>query len=178
MRWNVSQLLKSGVGEEREYEFSESNPGLKELTAGIEGSAQFIRTKTGILVLASADTSVRCICSRCLQEFANPAHITIEEEFLQTTDAETGVKLALDEGEESFTISSQNELDLTEPVRQYAILTIPIKPLCKEDCRGLCQSCAKNLNEGTCNCKAQPGDRRWEALEGIRGKVAKSKKRK
>ncbi len=178
MRWNVSHLLKSGVGEEREYEFSEANPSIKELAAGIEGSAQFIRTKSGILVLASADTSVRCICSRCLQEFSTPAHITIEEEFLQTTDAETGVKVTLDGNEESFTISSQNELDLTESVRQYAILAIPIKPLCKEDCRGLCQSCGKNLSEGTCTCKAEPGDRRWEALEGIRGKVRKSEKRK
>ncbi len=178
MRWNVSQLLKSGVGEEREYEFNESSPGIRELTGGVEGSAQLIRTKLGILVLASADTSVRCACSRCLQEFSNPAHLAIEEEFLQTTDTETGVKLALDESEESFTISSQNELDLTEPIRQYAILSIPIKPLCKEDCLGLCQSCGKNLNEGPCNCKAQLSDRRWEALEGLRGRVSKSEKRK
>ncbi|MBM4406940.1 MAG: DUF177 domain-containing protein [Chloroflexi bacterium] len=178
MRWNVSQLLKAGVGEEREYEFTEKKPGIEELAEGLEGSAQLIRTKAGILVLASIDAKVRCACSRCLREFASPAHIKIEEEFLQTTDIESGVKLALDESEGSFTISSQHELDLTEPVRQYAILSIPIKPLCKADCSGLCPICGKNWNEGPCTCKAQKADSRWDALEALREKVSKSEKRK
>lgn len=56
------------------------------------------------------------------------------------------------------------EVDVAELLREQVLLEIPITPLCKADCKGLCQSCGKDLNEGACDCRPQQGDPRLAAL--------------
>ena len=53
---------------------------------------------------------------------------------------------------------------LDEDVRQTILLSLPLKILCREDCRGLCPRCGKNLNDGPCSCGAQEKDPRWDHL--------------
>ena len=48
-----------------------------------------------------------------------------------------------------------DKIDITKDVRDYSLLAIPMKKLCKEDCKGLCAKCGKNLNEGNCNCSKE-----------------------
>ena len=66
-----------------------------------------------------------------------------------------------------FTIDEHNILDLGEAIRQYSVMATPAKPLCKEDCAGLCPTCGANLNNGTCGCPPQPVDHRWDALRKL-----------
>ena len=71
-------------------------------------------------------------CSRCLEEF--------EWKF----DKDVQLKLAL-ENNDTF-------VDLSPAIREEIILDYPIKPLCRQNCQGLCVKCGKNKNEGGCNC--------------------------
>jgi len=57
-----------------------------------------------------------------------------------------------------------DKIDLTAELRDYAVLSIPMKNLCKEDCLGLCYKCGKNLNEGECDCEKTNIDIRWQPL--------------
>ncbi|MBA7688765.1 hypothetical protein ES703_97254 [subsurface metagenome] len=66
-----------------------------------------------------------------------------------------------------FTIDEHHILDLTEAIRQYALLAIPMKPLCRGDCAGLCPNCGHNINQGPCDCSPQETEPRWSELSKL-----------
>ncbi|MCX5998882.1 MAG: DUF177 domain-containing protein [Chloroflexi bacterium] len=111
-----------------------------------------IRTKRGILVRGTFAGDSKVACSRCLIPLECPLVIELQEEFLPTIDVSTGIPLPLDEDPATFAIDDHHVLDLTEALRQYGLLAIPMKPLCKPDCAGLCPQCGANLNQGKCLC--------------------------
>ena len=80
-------------------------------------------------------------CVRCLEEFYLPVHFEFEElyEFPSRTREETDLILPAD-----------GYIDLSELYREFMILGIPMRSLCKEDCQGLCEVCGANLNQTTC----------------------------
>ena len=72
-----------------------------------------------------------------------------------------------------FTVSIETDehteyADLTDEVRQSIILALPTYPVCRPECLGVCPSCGKNLNEGSCGCKREETDDRWGALDGLK----------
>lgn len=169
MQFNVATLLKEPVGSARDYALDEEEVRLDDLLATpFHGSVRFTRTEKGIWVHARVNTAVPCTCSRCLAEYPQHLEFTFDEEFFPTVDVNTGVRLPLPPPEsEAFTIDAHHLLDITEVVRQYTLLHIPMKPLCRADCRGLCSTCGANLNKGPCTCQASPPDPRWEALRRL-----------
>lgn len=163
MEVNVSQLLKEGVGEERIFEFQDEVEGFR-----VEGRARLIRTHRSILAKVSFKTKAKLICSKCLEEFEFPLEVEFEEEFFPTRDVETGAPIPLPEDEdlEGFSISEKHILDLREAIRQYILLSLPMKPLCRPDCAGLCPKCGHNLNMGPCGCEREI-DSRWAPLRKL-----------
>lgn len=133
---NVSQLMKSPVGSTRQYELEESDVGDERLS--VRGQVSLLRTGRSILVTGRLSTEIGLTCSRCLGEFRHPLTLNIEEEYFPTIDILTGSHVTVPEDEPgAFTIDENNTLDLTEAVRQYALLAVPMKPLCRDDCPGL-----------------------------------------
>jgi uncharacterized protein len=65
-----------------------------------------------------------------------------------------------------------DKIDLTQDLRDYAVLAIPMKKLCMEDCRGLCPECGKSLNETECNCGEKEIDARWLPLMELKKKLS------
>jgi len=64
-----------------------------------------------------------------------------------------------------------DKIDITEDVRDYILLAIPMKKLCKEDCKGLCLQCGKNLNDGSCSCSSEQVETRWKPLLELKNKL-------
>jgi len=62
-----------------------------------------------------------------------------------------------------------NIIDLGEDVRQFLILSLPLKILCREDCAGLCPVCGANRNRSSCSCTTEEGDPRWAELKRFLG---------
>ena len=60
------------------------------------------------------------------------------------------------------------EIDLTEGIQEQVVLNLPMRPLCREDCKGLCAACGADLNLGECNCRRQPPDGPFAALRHLR----------
>jgi len=160
MQINVSQLLKESIGAIRNYHVTE----VVDSIGMVEGEVRLLRTDRGILARGTLKTKVEVTCSRCLNLFRCPIALNIEEEYFPTTDIVSGAPLSLPEEPGSFTIDEHHILDLTEAIRQYALLAIPMKPLCREDCAGLCPHCGHNLNLGPCHCPSQATDPRWFQL--------------
>jgi uncharacterized protein len=171
MRYNVSQLLKEHVGATRQYQLHqdivELDPSLKPLTA-LNGTVDMLRTNEGILVRADLHTTVELTCSRCLAQFAMPIRFKMEEEFRPTVDIVTGARLPVtDEMDEATMIDANHLLDLSELVRQDLTLALPLVPLCRNDCRGLCPNCGTNWNESECDCSSETMDPRFQILRQL-----------
>ncbi|MCD6288943.1 MAG: DUF177 domain-containing protein [Anaerolineae bacterium] len=167
MRYNVAQLLKEASGATRYYQLDVDIGGLDPLLVPVEhlmGEIAMLRTGTGVLVTGHLVTRVELVCSRCLTPFEAPLAIDVEEEFRPTVDVITGRHLVMEEEDEALWIDDHHVLDLTEVVRQDLLLALPLHPLCKEDCAGLCPVCGHNLNEGPCGCTTGDVDLRWAAL--------------
>jgi len=153
MQINVAQQLRLAIGTARDYEVSETIDVTGDGNGSlIQGKVNLIRTDRGILVKGKLEADVELSCSRCLTLFNCPITLSIEEEYFPTIDMASGVSLPLPDEPGSFTINERHELDLTEAMRQCALLAIPMKPLCREDCAGLCPVCGQNLNQGACSC--------------------------
>ena len=164
MQINVSQLIQEPIGSTRDYQVDEAAVFENSHTHQIKGGCRLLRTQRGILVKCELNTDAELTCSRCLNTFGQPLTIKFEEEYLPTVDIITGAPLDISEDAGAFTIDKHHILDLNEAVRQYALLVTPMKPLCREECHGLCPECGKNLNEGPCGCPATEADPRWAKL--------------
>ena len=165
MQINVSQLLQASVGTTRDYRVNEVVDVTGDGNAyWIEGDIRLLRTHRSILVKGILRTEVELSCGRCLSLFHCPVSLIIEEEYIPTVDVVSGAPLAPPEEAASFTIDEHHVLDLTEAIRQYALLAVPMKPLCRKDCAGLCQTCGHNLNLEPCGCPSPEIDPRWSKL--------------
>jgi uncharacterized protein len=134
---NVSGLLKESVGASREYEIDEIIDDREDnLTIPVNGHVKLIRTNRSILVKGKFNASVKTSCSRCLKDFNCSLDIVIEEEYFPVLDMGSGYPLPSPEEADSFTIDEHQILDLTEAIRQYTLLAVPMKPLCSKNCNG------------------------------------------
>ena len=167
MQIDVSHQLKTAVGSIQSYEVNETVNITDTGGSFIRGGIKLIRTDCGILARGALHTEVELTCSRCLGLFSCPLTLNIEEEYLPITDVFIGVSPSLPKESGCFTINENYVLDLTEAIRQYALLVIPMKPLCRENCAGLCPQCGHNLNQGPCHCLTQETDPRWAELSKL-----------
>lgn len=110
---------------------------------------------------ARAVTEVATSCRRCLTPVA--LNVSAPIEVLFTDDA------AVEDPATYLIPASATELNLAETVREELILAVPEFVVCRDECRGLCPHCGKDLNEGPCDCRPEP-DPRWAKLEALKGR--------
>ena len=166
MQIDVSQLFKEPIGSIRQYEINETidiDGGNHE----IQGEIKLVRAGQSILVKGTLHTEVEVTCSRCLSLFRCPLVLNIEEEYFPIMDLVSGAPITLPEAPGCFTIDEHYILDLNNAIHQYIMLAIPMKPLCREDCAGICPTCGHNLNQGHCGCLPQEADPRWFGLDKL-----------
>ena len=158
MQFNVAQQLRGPIGSTKTYdiECAVSHQGDNGPIA-VRGSLSMMRTDRGILVQGTLTASVRCACVRCLVQFDRSVDLDIEEEYFPIGDLSAGSAQETLEAE-GLVISTGHLLDLEPTIREYAILSTPMKPLCREGCAGLCPTCGATLNDGQCSCAESAGD--------------------
>lgn len=176
--FNVAQLLKESAGATRSVfvvaNIYELAPELMEETADdggapapvLTGPIHLMRTGNDILVQGELRGELIVPCARCLAPVKTPLIITLEDVFTPTLDIVTGQAIKPEEEDQALWIDEHHILDLREVLRQYVLVALPMRPLCRADCRGLCAHCGKNLNEGPCDCKPEP-DPRWAKLAAL-----------
>lgn len=103
-------------------------------------------------------------CDRCVAEFTSVLSPSYHMLYV-TEGTETS---SFDPSELQIVPPGLNVIDITEDVRQVILLSVPLKLLCRDDCKGLCPHCGKDLNEGQCSCSDKEPDSRWDALRLLR----------
>lgn len=167
MEFNVSSLLREHTGATREYEINDDLVIEGELHH-VTGHARMDRTPNGILVRATMRGDASGECSRCLRPIVFPVEIAFEEEYVPTVDVLTGAHVELPEGaDEAYRIDEHHILDLSRAAREYWTAAVPMAPLCREDCPGLCPVCGEEIS-GDHPCTREQVDARWEKLANLR----------
>lgn len=95
-------------------------------------------------------------CDRCSTDFTREMDMLFEHKLAQTL---------VDDGNDDYIETPDFKLELDDIVISDILLSLPQKNLCKDDCKGLCQICGKNLNEGDCSCDKREIDPRLEMLK-------------
>ncbi len=145
-----------------------------------------------ILVRGRAKARLPVVCDRCLKPFTLPLEADFEEEYKRTLrpvedaggprgrddddfespeDEGSGEKAGYWTGDGVVRTFSGSEIQIRPAVQEALTLALPMKVLCREDCKGLCPQCGKDLNLGPCRCQPADGDLRMAPLAELLKKV-------
>ena len=118
-----------------------------------------VESRAGVVTLTGrAEGIFIAPCDRCLREVRRPVSVPLEHVVVTSLNREDNDELILAEN---------GLLDVTALTESDILLFLPSRHLCREDCRGLCPRCGKDLNDGDCGCDARPTDPRWEGLRQL-----------
>ena len=110
-------------------------------------------------------------CARCVE----PVKIPLSAEFdliFRPIGADAGtVERSISAPETEIGYYQKDSLLLEDVLREQVLLSLPVRTLCKADCKGLCPHCGRNRNLEACTCEEGPADPRWEALSGLRSRI-------
>ena len=181
MRFNVAQLLQEGVGARRKYVLNEQFTAMPETgTTGVNGEITVTRVDKGVWVTSSIQANSFITCSRCMKLYEHLVHFEIDEEYLSVSEISGGnmsnAEYERDIKEGSFVLDSSHNLDMSEAIRQYVSISMPMNPLCRTSCAGLCLNCGTDLNNVVCECNNIGDiDPRLSPLLGLLGSKRKEK---
>lgn len=143
LRFNAGFLLHQPIGTSREIHFE--FPELR-LSADLElcefrGVARVTRTPQGLLVQGDFSAKKGEVCARCLADILQPLSTSFSElyAFNHRSVSDSGLILPEDAN-----------IDLEPLVREYLLIEVPINPICRTDCQGLCPVCGEDLNQTSC----------------------------
>ena len=142
--------------------------GTYRVVAPVALSFDIHKDKRQFRLVGGVGTILELPCSRCLEPFTWPVDAKFELRYqphaLNTGDAEREIE----EDDLSTAFYDNDEIDLGQLMREQFLLSLPMKPLCQDDCKGLCPVCGTNLNRGTCACKRDWDDPRLDALRALK----------
>lgn len=157
---NVGFIAQQSIGYSRDFYFELPSATLKPdfQVKNLEGKITFSRTSEGLLARGKFKAIVDDVCGRCLTPFV----LSLEAEF---TELITFASHATEDTEIIY--PEDGQVDLTPIVGEYLMLEIPINPICKVDCKGLCLICGNNLNIEKCDHGTEPIDPRLKILKSL-----------
>lgn len=174
MKVSVAPLLKQAVGESADYKVEErpidphgENAELldAQITA-IDADITATHTNPGALIQGDARATVAQECARCLKPIDAPVQARFAEQYYATLNVETGAPMP-EPPLDAKTIGHDFRIDLTPLIREEVILAMPLAPLCRPDCKGLCPVCGLDLNRSP-HEHQRDADERWAALKALR----------
>lgn len=166
MKVDFRQIKPEGT----ELKFAETADELDLSAEGVEFpepiEVDLSASKTGdeLIFQGFVSTKAELECARCLERFESDFSSKI-----QFVVHLIEINQPQDSDDDDFVVlpKTAQEYDIGQRVREAIILELPIKPLCSENCLGLCPMCGTNLNESTCDCTPDKSDERWESLKHL-----------
>lgn len=160
LRINVGFLLCQSAGSSREFEFDETIVQVADDldVHDFKGSIVMTRTAQGLYAQGEIRAAMPLECVRCLCEYPQELKIAIHDLFLYPPEIGADPLLVIPE---------TGMLDLSGIIREYLLLDVPIQPLCKPDCQGLCSICGSKLSESKCEHPPADIDPRLSVLQTL-----------
>lgn len=140
----------------KDEDFSDEGENIQFLSP-ITLDGELFVTGDVINLIGSISTELSIPCSRCLANFNYQVNIPVEEKFSNNPE----------DKDDEITFIEGDTIDITDIIKNNIITSLPIKKLCKVDCKGLCQHCGENLNLKSCNCVKDEIDPRFAKLKDL-----------
>ena len=144
----------------------------------VEGRAEVLHEHRGpkeivadIRLKGSFKANVEAPCARCVEPVALPLEASFDLIFRPVDADQQAGERAISAPETEIGYYQKDSLLLEDVLREQVLLALPVRTLCKPDCKGLCPRCGQNRNCQSCSCDEGPSDPRWEALAGLRGRI-------
>jgi uncharacterized protein len=170
MRLDLSQVRTGREHYEKVYDpglFSADREAFQ-VVAPVALSFDILKDKEQFHLTGTVRTTLELPCSRCLEPFRSPVDASFDLRY-QPHALNTGSdEREIEEDDLSTAFYENDEIDLGQLMREQFYLSVPMKPLCQDDCRGLCPVCGTNLNRGTCECKQGWDDPRLAVLRNLK----------
>lgn len=167
MRYEIGPLRRPAGRMTIELE-APAPPGTGAASAGlVRGCLELANVETGIAVSGRLVVPLKFACARCLGVFERTLEIEVHED-CALTQIDALESYAVTDDLCQIPLLNDEELDLTELVRQMIAMHLPTRALCREDCPGLCPCCGKDLSEGPCDCRKEETDPRWAGLRNLK----------
>jgi uncharacterized protein len=138
----------------------------------VTGELNLDKNGDNVLVTGQLSFTAGQECSRCLRSFSRSYHPELDLCYrpaaVPRQDQGQGTELSADD---LITIGyHRGEIDLWPEIREAVLLALPLKPLCREGCKGICPSCGADRNARECGCRDERTDHRWDKLKKLTGK--------
>jgi uncharacterized protein len=138
------------------------------VVAPVSLAFDIIKDKQHFRLIGTVHTVLELACSRCLEPFALPVEGEFDLRYQpHVADAGEGER-EIEEDDLSTAFYDNDEIDLRQLMREQFYLMLPMKPLCQDDCKGLCPVCGTNLNRAACDCKRTWDDPRLAVLKTLK----------
>jgi uncharacterized protein len=123
-------------------------------------------------LVGTVKTELELACSRCLEPFVMPVDREFDLRYLPAGAAEPAAdeddeEAEVEDDDVAVTFYRDEQIDLNELLREQFYLALPMKPLCREDCQGICPHCGTNRNTAPCDCTPQREDPRMAGLKSL-----------
>lgn len=160
LRLNVGFIIGNDVGFSNEFPFDYATIKVAEdlELRGFRGSVIIGRTPQGLLVTGGFEATFSVECVRCLCEFDHTVRWEMTELYAFNEKSVTDSGLILPD---------DAHIDLAPIIRDYALTEVPINPVCKPDCRGLCPTCGQDLNKKDCGHRTETDESPFAALRDL-----------
>ena len=137
------------------------------IVGGAVLQGETFRDGTRVHLRGTITTELEIACVRCLEPVRESFDIAFDDVFLDSSEETTSdeTELGVEDLDEALVIGGS--IDLAEVVREQIILALPDMPLCRDDCKGLCDKCGTNRNLIDCSCARDEIDPRWAALQNL-----------
>ena len=126
------------------------------------------KDKDQFRLIGSVQTTLELPCSRCLESFTWPVSASFDLRYQPHARNTGDGEREIEEDDLTTAFYEDDTIDLGQLMREQLYLALPMKPLCGDDCKGLCPTCGSNWNKGTCDCSNQWEDPRLAALKALR----------
>ncbi len=125
------------------------------------------RSGRGVIIGGSFSGSMTLVCSRCVEPFSYQAADRFDVYCEPSASTLHGEEHKLGEDDLDVTYLEEGRINTDQLLRENLLLTLPVQPICRADCRGLCPQCGTNWNVGACQCEARPVDPRLSVLRKL-----------
>jgi uncharacterized protein len=126
------------------------------------------KDKAQFRLVGRVQTTLELACGRCLEPFVWPVDAEFDLRYQPHAENTGEGERAIEEDDLTTAFYEHDEIDLGQLMQEQLYLSLPMKPLCAADCKGLCPECGTNLNRGTCTCDRHREDPRFAVLKTLR----------
>jgi uncharacterized protein len=174
MRIRVDEIPAEGQDIEGSIEPSELQldvPGYR-LNEPFTFSGHAEKTVDDVYVEGSLRGAVSSECSRCLMNFKMP--LDLDFKIMYVPDEErVGKKVDMIEPDSNLSLYKNDVIDLLREINELVLVSLPLKPICRSDCKGLCPQCGTDLNVSACGCEQSKGPSPFDKLKDLKSRLEK-----